>query len=162
MILTVFELIHITSSRKSEFLRKNRKGTPSCVAKSPITMEKLFPMPRSDRCRPLRNRFMQMRAKHPTYGLLRTLFAMFWLRWALAGCCYILWCASCGVQPLLLRWIVEYVRTGGDITQGLLCTLYLVLANCGYFLAITWKFHLSSRNGVSIRGLVMALSLIHI
>ena len=61
--------------------------------------------------------------------------------------------------PEILRRLVRYIQheTDESVEEGITHAVFLVLANIGYFLSITWKFHQSSRNGVCIRGLVTLL-----
>lgn len=128
-------------------------------SKDRVTIDDVFELPESDRCALLRDRYLRAKAQHPKYSLLRLLFSLFWRRWAIAGCCYVVWCTSAGCQPEILRRLVRYIQheTDESVEEGITHAVFLVLANIGYFLSITWKFHQSSRNGVCIRGLVTLL-----
>lgn len=61
-------------------------------------------------CAELAAQYKLLRAKHPRRGLLRTLFGMFYIRWLASAFCYVVWCTSCGIQPLLLERIVRYIK----------------------------------------------------
>ena len=100
--------------------------------------------------------------KHKKKGkrinLFHYLFRLYYPPWILAQCFYFGWCVAAGLQPYLLRKVVEFLKDPNSVdTTGIL--LAFSLCGCGimYAYTINWKFHVLARIGVSVRQLTVNL-----
>lgn len=114
--------------------------------KGNISADDVWDLPASDRSSALLARYLARRERYPNESLPRTLFGIFWRRWALAGGLYIIWAFAAGCQPFLVAAIVRHLEAAEgpqppDKGDGYRLGTALFFATLLYSSSINHKFH---------------------
>ncbi len=122
-----------------------RKG-----AQKPLQLEDLDPLPNSDRPQTL-----PPLSQDELRNLLRSLFKRFMKRWAIGVFAHLASLSMIAATPFVIRSLVEFYAGKGQVWDGVIYAIVLVVLNQAHSLAIIHRLYQSYRIGNNCRTILM-------